>query len=87
MITFRAPLARAATTLDRSVFSKTLNLAAATVQDNKNIFRYRQALSKSAELLKLERIDPINPDPVAQGRKCLLLRPGVKADGETSLLT
>ncbi|WYZ34547.1 hypothetical protein EsH8_I_000823 [Colletotrichum jinshuiense] len=84
MITFRAPLARAATSLDRSLFSKTLQLAAATVKDSKNISKYRKQLEKSNELLRLDRLDSCRPDPAASGLKCLLLRPGVKADAPTT---
>ncbi|TDZ74450.1 tRNA (guanine(37)-N1)-methyltransferase [Colletotrichum trifolii] len=80
MIAFRAPLARAATTLDRSLFSKKVQLAAATVKDNRNISKYRKQLEKAKELLSLERQDPCQPDPAQRGLKCLLLRPGVKHD-------
>lgn len=81
MITFRAPLARAATTLDRSLFSKTVNLAAASVKDPRNISKYRKQLEKAKELLLLERLDSCRTDPNDSKLKCLLLRPGVKPDG------
>nr|XP_036585220.1 tRNA methyltransferase trm5 [Colletotrichum truncatum]KAF6795117.1 tRNA methyltransferase trm5 [Colletotrichum truncatum] len=84
MITFRAPLARAATSLDRSLFSKTVKLAAATVKDNRNISKYRKQLEKSKELLALDRLDSCRNDPVKAGLKCLLLRPGVKHDAPTT---
>ncbi|ROT39739.1 Met-10+ like-protein [Sodiomyces alkalinus F11] len=80
MLTLRAPLARASTTLDKSLFSKTLNLAAATVHENRNIARYRKQLEKGKELLNWDRLDAIRPDPVAPGKKCLLLNPGTKVD-------
>ncbi|GJC83936.1 tRNA (guanine(37)-N1)-methyltransferase [Colletotrichum liriopes] len=84
MINLRAPLARAATILDRSLFSKKLELAAATVKDPRNISKYRKELEKSKELLRLDRLDSCRNDPKAPGLKCLLLRPGVKADAPTT---
>ncbi|KAF4427204.1 tRNA (guanine(37)-N1)-methyltransferase [Colletotrichum fructicola] len=84
MISFRVPLARAATSLDRSLFSKTVKLAAATVKDNRNISKYRKQLEKSKELLDLDRLDSCRSDPVNTGLKCLLLRPGVKHDAPTT---
>ncbi|KAF6836818.1 tRNA methyltransferase trm5 [Colletotrichum plurivorum] len=84
MITFRAPLARAATSLDRSLFSKTVSLAAATVKDPRNISKYRQQLEKSKELLLLERLDSCRTAPNDAKLKCLLLRPGVKHDAPTT---
>ncbi|KAI8308768.1 tRNA (guanine(37)-N1)-methyltransferase [Colletotrichum sp. SAR11_59] len=84
MISFRVPLANAATSLDRSLFSKTVKLAAATVKDNRNISKYRKQLEKSKELLDLDRLDSCRSDPVNTGLKCLLLRPGVKHDAPTT---
>ncbi|WDK13893.1 Met-10+ like-protein [Colletotrichum graminicola] len=84
MINLRAPLARAATILDRSLFSKKLELAAATVKDPRNISKYRKQLEKSKELLTLDRLDSCRNDPKAPGLKCLLLRPDVKADAPTT---
>ncbi|KAJ0158055.1 tRNA (guanine(37)-N1)-methyltransferase [Colletotrichum tanaceti] len=84
MINLRAPLARAATILDRSLFSKKLELAAATVKDPRNISKYRKQLEKSKELLRLDRLDSCRNDPKAPGLKCLLLRPGIKADAPTT---
>ncbi|KAL3306755.1 tRNA (guanine(37)-N1)-methyltransferase [Colletotrichum asianum] len=84
MISFRVPLASAATSLDRSLFSKTVKLAAATVKDNRNISKYRKQLEKSKELLDLDRLDSCRSDPVNIGLKCLLLRPGVKHDAPTT---
>jgi tRNA (guanine37-N1)-methyltransferase len=86
MALFRPPIHRAATTvLDRSLFSKTVPIAAARVVENKNISRYRAELQKSKELLQVERITPIrsDPDPIvaSKGGKCLLLQPQVKHDG------
>ncbi|KAI0125885.1 Met-10+ like-protein-domain-containing protein [Xylariales sp. AK1849] len=68
--------------IDRSAFSKTIPLAAATVTENQHIFRYRRDLEKSKEILSVDRIAPIAPHPsadlAAQGKKCLLLAPSVK---------
>lgn len=83
---FRAPAAaRAAKTLDRSLFSRSLPTAAASVRDNRLLAAYRRRLEKTREVLLLDRFDPISldPDPVlaAQGKKCLVLKPEVKPDG------
>ncbi|OAQ91617.1 Met-10 [Purpureocillium lilacinum] len=80
---FRAPAAaRAAKTLDRALFSRTLPTAAASVRDNRLLSKYRKQLEKSRELLMLDRFDSIAADPdrelVSQGRKCLILKPDVK---------
>ncbi|PHH78775.1 hypothetical protein CDD82_2870 [Ophiocordyceps australis] len=81
---FRAPAgARAAKVLDRSLFSRTLPTAAASVRDNRLISKYRKQLEKTKELLLVERLSPVvvDPDPVlaSQGRKCLILKPNVMA--------
>ena len=79
----RPPILRASTKLDRALFAKTVNLAAASVKDNKNIAKYRKALDKNADLLHASRLSPIVPDPdqnlAAKGKKCLLLRPSISA--------
>lgn len=74
--------------LDRSLFAKTIPLAAATVNSNQNIARYRRDLEKSREILIVDRVAAIAPHPdtalASQGRKCLLLNPSVKhTDPET----
>jgi tRNA (guanine37-N1)-methyltransferase len=60
-------------------------LAAATVKDNKNIAKYRRALDDGGEILRLERISAVVPDPdkdlAAKGRRCLLLKPGTIPGG------
>ena len=81
MLSLRAPLARGITTLDRSLFTRTLNLAAATVHDPRNIAKYRKMLNKGNEMLGWERLESCRDDPVEKGKKCLLLKPTVKADG------
>lgn len=83
---FRAPAAaRAAKTLDRSLFSRTLPTAAASLRDNKLISKYRKQLEKSKEIFALDRFDVCAADPdaalAAQGKKCLVLKPHIKPDG------
>ena len=86
MNVFRPPLARTAGVLDRALYSKTINLAAARVRDNRDITRYRQTLEKSKDLLRVERIAAVRTAPEAtsdaNGARCLLLQPKAKADGE-----
>jgi len=82
MLSLRAPLARGLTKLDRSLFNKTWRLAAASVTDSKNIAKYRRQLSSENDILSFPRISAVREDPdqsAAQGRKCLLLRPGIDA--------
>lgn len=75
----------AAAALDRSLFSKTVNLAAATIADNKKIASWRQTLQQTRETLVIERIQIVRPHPdgalAARGVKCLLLDPKVKVAG------
>ncbi|KAK8873911.1 Met-10+ like-protein-domain-containing protein [Apiospora arundinis] len=83
MNVFRPSVARAVSgVLDRSLFAKTVPLAAAIISENKLISRYRKDLEKSKEILSAERISAIAPHPdrtlASQGKKCLLLNPGVK---------
>lgn len=82
---FRPPLVKASTTLNRALFAKTVGLAAARVSKPQDIGRYRKVLETSKEILEVDRISPVAADPdqtlAAQGRRCLLLRPGVKAEG------
>ena len=69
-------------TLDRSLFSKTVSLAAAAVADNKKISEWRRVLHKTRELLDADRIQVVRPHPdgalAARGSKCLLLDPKVR---------
>lgn len=86
MSLFRAPAAaRAAKTLDRSLFCRSLPAAVASVADNRLLSKYRLELQKTKELIQLERFNPItgHPDPAqaARGKKCLVLNPEVKPDG------
>ena len=79
----RPPVLRTSTTLNKALFAKTVNLAAASVKENKNIAKYRKALDKNDDVLRASRLSPIVPNPdanlAAEGRKCLLLRPSISA--------
>jgi tRNA (guanine37-N1)-methyltransferase len=85
--TMRPPINRGMRILDRSFFQKTVPLAAARIFNNQHISQCRQALQKSKDMLKLERgatsirADP-SPDLGSAGKKCLLLREDIKAEGE-----
>ncbi|KAL2020869.1 hypothetical protein VTK56DRAFT_7860 [Thermocarpiscus australiensis] len=84
MTMFRPPVVRTGTAaLNRALFTKKVDLAAAAVHDPRLIAQYRKTLHSSKELLEVERISPIRPHPVQaladQGRKCLLLNPTIKA--------
>jgi tRNA (guanine37-N1)-methyltransferase len=80
----RAPLARAMTTLDRSLFSKTFQLAAAAVRDPRNISRYRKSLVDEGRLFSRPNFSAMVPHPeeelAKKGRKLLLLNPEVKSE-------
>ncbi|ROW14712.1 hypothetical protein VPNG_03767 [Cytospora leucostoma] len=79
----RPPRMQPSTTLNKALFSMTVNLAAASVRDNKNLSKLRNNLAKSGDILPLERISAIIPDPdadlAAKGRKCLLLNPRISS--------
>ncbi|KAL8940954.1 MAG: hypothetical protein Q9216_002523 [Gyalolechia sp. 2 TL-2023] len=83
---FRPPINRAMRTLDRSFFKKELNLASACVPDKKNIASCQKDLSR--DILKLERLPSIRPAPSTvnadSGARCLLLRPEVRTDDEST---
>jgi hypothetical protein len=84
---FRAPAAaRAAKTLDRALFSRTLPTVAASVRENKLISKYRKQLEKTKEVLAVDKFDPIAADPdeevAGRGGKCLILRPDLKISGK-----
>ncbi|WEW58592.1 tRNA(m(1)G37)methyltransferase [Emydomyces testavorans] len=82
---FRPPINRAMRVLDRSFFRKTVPLSAATVLETKNIFRIKNKLTKSNDILALLRLLPVRKlqtirNEADKGRKCLLLREGIRAD-------
>lgn len=83
MSLIRPPVLAASKVLNKAAFAQTFNIAAASVRDNQRISHIRQTLAKSADLLGIERQSSVvaDPDPAlaAQGRKCLLLKPEIKA--------
>ena len=86
MSLFRPPIVRSASAaLDRALFSKTIPVAAARVSNLKNLSKFRQQLDKSKELMQLERVMNVRPDPdpllAEKGGKCLLLKPEIKPEG------
>ena len=82
---WRPPANRLMRILDRSFFQRTIDLKAARVFDNKNIFKIRTALERSKDVLVKERLGSVHADPdptqAQLGRKCILLRP--EHDGQT----
>ncbi|KAI2614595.1 Met-10+ like-protein-domain-containing protein [Hypoxylon fragiforme] len=84
MSVIRPPVIRSALgVLDRSLFSKLINLSAAAIADKKNISVWKQKLQKDCTLLVQDRIPGVVPHPdedlAAKGTKCLLLDPKIKA--------
>ncbi|KAI9764487.1 MAG: tRNA(m(1)G37)methyltransferase [Geoglossum simile] len=77
MSLFRPPINRAMRVLDQGFFTKEVPLSAARVFDDRFITRCRADLAR--DMLKLERISSVRFDPEGK-KKCLLLRPEVKAD-------
>ncbi|CAK7210116.1 tRNA(m(1)G37)methyltransferase [Sporothrix eucalyptigena] len=98
MSIFRPPILRtaaltASATINKALFSKTFEIAAAQVNDNRLINKYQKALNSSKELLRVERVSSVADVPEAAAgqaapaasddakpaprRKCLLLRPGI----------
>ncbi|KAI0194537.1 Met-10+ like-protein-domain-containing protein [Astrocystis sublimbata] len=70
--------------LDRTLFAKTVNLAAVAVADKRKIAQWRQSLQKENSLLTADRISVValHPDPTlaSQGTRCLLLHPKVQPE-------
>lgn len=86
MSIFRPSIVRTAgTVLDRSLFNKTVPIAAARVLDAKNIAKYVRTLQNSRDTIGLERLKHtvLDPDPTfaKKGGKCILLNPEVKPQG------
>ena len=79
------PVNRAMRVLDRSFFTRTVPTSAARVFNPKDISRCRSELLKTSELLNMERIAPVKPDPSEEraqaGGKCIVLQPKVVANG------
>ena len=86
MSIFRPSVARTVgTVLDRTLFKKTVPIAAARVVDAKNIAKYVKTLQSSRDIINLERLKPTVLDPdstfAKKGGKCILLKPEVKPEG------
>ncbi|KAI0442236.1 Met-10+ like-protein-domain-containing protein [Xylaria telfairii] len=68
--------------LDRALFAKTVDLAAAAVADKKKIAQWRQNLQREKSLLTADRLPVVVPHPdqtlASQGARCLLLHPKVQ---------
>ncbi|KAI1368707.1 Met-10+ like-protein-domain-containing protein [Xylaria arbuscula] len=68
--------------LDRTLFAKTVNLAAAAVADKTKIAQWRKDLQKEKSLLSAERVSCVVPHPdhtlASQGARCLLLDPNIR---------
>lgn len=83
MCLFRPPVLAKSTILNKAAFARTFNIAAASVRDIKQISRIRQTLSKSSDMLAIERHPSVVSDPdaslAARGGKCLLLKPAISA--------
>lgn len=73
-------------TLDRSFFRKVVPLAAATISDLKQVTNVRKELEKSGDLLRLNPIKPLRDDETTPGAKCILLKPGIDANGISNYL-
>jgi tRNA (guanine37-N1)-methyltransferase len=86
---FRPPVNRAMRVLDRSFFHKKIPLSAARVMDNKTISKCRNDLSRSKDVLILERFQTVRPDPTESdpktAKKCILLRPQIDDKGNNSM--
>ncbi|KAK3362762.1 Met-10+ like-protein-domain-containing protein [Lasiosphaeria hispida] len=85
MSIFCPPAVRSgATALNRALFSKRVDLAAAAVNDSRLISKYRKALADGHDILAERSISPIvihpNQTLAQQGRKCLLLNTTTKAE-------
>ena len=76
---FLPPINRAMTVLDRSFFQKTVPITAARIHDPKSISRIRKECAP--DLLRVRRMELMPADPANPGKKLMLLRPDVKADG------
>lgn len=83
MSVFLPPVNRAMRTLDRNFFRKTIPLVAAHIFDSKNIGKFQKECAK--DILRLPRTKTIvEKDAVGGVIKLLLLRPGVKIDGNNT---
>jgi tRNA (guanine37-N1)-methyltransferase len=78
---FRPPVNRSMRVLDRSFFQKTLPIAAATVFEDRDLSTVRGKVQNAGNLLGVFSIKAVVPDETVPGRKCVLLRPGIQAQG------
>lgn len=85
---FAPPVNRAMKVLDRSFFQKTIPTSAARIFNPKDISRCRKELTASKDTLPNNRVDPIrvdaDPEWARKSSKCLVLRPEVVHNGESS---
>lgn len=84
---FKPPIVRnIGSSLNKSLFTKRIPLTAARIHNPKRISETRQILTRTKELLRVDRISSVVEDPDVDlrtlGRKCLLLQPQVKVDSE-----
>lgn len=86
ILMFAPPSNRSMRILDRSFFRKHIPLSAARISEKKDIGKLQKALERSKDLLTVERIRRIQPDPdpelAAKQGKCFLLSPRIKHDGK-----
>jgi len=76
---FTPPIVRSGTNaINRALFSKKLDLAAAAVHDARSISKWQKSLSRGRKLLHVPRISSVVVHP-NDGKKCLLLNSTVKA--------
>lgn len=79
------PINRAMRVLDRNFFARILPTSAARIFNTKDISRCRADLAKTREMLDMDRITPVKPDPVEEqaqaGGRCILLRPEILHNG------
>jgi tRNA (guanine37-N1)-methyltransferase len=81
---FRPPINRAMRTLDRAFFDVTKPISAARVYQNQYISECRKELTNSSDILQLERCSSVAKDPEKPYLRCILLKPDVRHDGESS---
>ncbi|KAI9720767.1 MAG: tRNA(m(1)G37)methyltransferase [Chrysothrix sp. TS-e1954] len=82
----RPPINRAMLVLDRGFFQKDIQISAARVHDVRHISRVRSECVKSRDVLPMRAIAPVRLDPTDAScqRRCLLLRPEIKYDDNSS---
>ena len=78
---FLPPMNKSMKELDRSFFKKSIALSAFTIFDNKNISLVKQSLQHSGDLLDISPLHRMVEED--DGRKALLLKPDMKAEGSS----